>query len=438
MKKRISAKVFIVVSVLMLCALMITYVRADAAEKINVNITVTDIRDVYNPFNVLVPRRELTVEYEDLGAVYGGTFSDIEMVGGITYLHALVALHKEMYGKNVVSSFLMLDDKGETHLFMGQSIDSIMYKNGDDIFTLPQYVQLKDGDEINVCIYTAGHQQQVATFDKSVITVPIGAEIPLAVSEHYDSPVDNTPISGAQITDENGLLLFDENGDIITSDEMGNFTVSYDEEGTYILSVMPEINYYMTGKVQEKVTYIPVGSTQTFTMKYGTIYDARALPEGVKKYLYPNGIPDDEGWYGTVYIPCEWGGDYDPDAEGYDITYGDLELEKVVEYIPDEPKQMITYTPPFCVIEVTDDLIVNDVTFANGEVSDGIYIDLTNAEYSDCMVYCAAYKDGHMTEVQLAEPQAQMNFAFGTGNDYYKVMFLEGLTPVTDAYRSKE
>ncbi len=110
-------------------------VKADG-EKINVNITVTDITDVDNPFNVLVPRRSLTVEYKDL-ASYGSTFTGIEAVGGITYLHALASLHEELYGENNVSEYLMLDNEGETHIFMGKSIDSIMYKNGDDIFTLP-------------------------------------------------------------------------------------------------------------------------------------------------------------------------------------------------------------------------------------------------------------------------------------------------------------
>ena len=42
-------------------------------------------------------------------------------------------------------------------------------EQGKDIFAFPQFINIKDGDEIQVCLYDEGHSQAVATFNEARI-----------------------------------------------------------------------------------------------------------------------------------------------------------------------------------------------------------------------------------------------------------------------------
>ena len=122
-------------------------IMVSADDEIEVYITVSDITDYTQPFNILVERHKMKVSYFNL-ADFGDTMNGIQCIEGITYLHALTQLHRNLYGEEGVKDNLLLTTDGVTKIFMGRSVANVMYKNGKDIFSLPQLVNISDGDEI--------------------------------------------------------------------------------------------------------------------------------------------------------------------------------------------------------------------------------------------------------------------------------------------------
>ena len=99
------------------------------SETVDVFITVTDITDVNNPFNVLVPRTEITVSNCDI-TKYGEQFAGVELLdSGVTYLHALLKLHENLYGVDGVGDYFKMDADKVTRVFMGKSVANVMYKS---------------------------------------------------------------------------------------------------------------------------------------------------------------------------------------------------------------------------------------------------------------------------------------------------------------------
>lgn len=429
----------------LLCAVMLFGLNSTCyAEEtaVNVFITVTDITDVDQPINTLVRRHKVNVEYSDLSKQYGSSFTGIECIDGITYMHALVALHKELYGAEGVTENLMLTPDGETHLFMGKSIDSIMYKNGEDIFSLPQNVPLHEGDEVNICLYNAGHPQKVATFDRAVIeNIAPGEQIYLSLYEHYESPRNKNPIEGAEITDENGIYILDDNGNIITTDIEGAFSVKFDNIGDYQVSIMPQIDYYYDKNGGTTIIeYVPKEVIKKVPKGYWFTYPDFSESEWVGELVdaYNKDYPD-EPLQGNI-LAFEW-----VDNEE-DITYPFYDeetttiLEKVEIFMPGEATQHIEYTPPYCVVEVTDKLIVDNVQLYTDEEKDTIHLVLKNADYNAGQVICAAYNGDTYIGMQTKDIRAREVFVFDKGATRYKVMFwesLESLKPLTNAEEVK-
>ena len=207
------------------------------SESVEVYITVSDITDYTNPMNVLVPRRKLTVTEFDM-TPYGATLEDINTINGVTYMHAIVQLHLDLYGEEIGEKLLLSDD-GVTRYFMGRQTANVMYKNGNDIFELPQNVPIEDGDEIQVCLYNSSYSQGIATFSDATYSGYAGKAVDISLFEHFDSPRNRQAMSGAEIVNQNGLYYTDSDGNIITTSADGSFDITFDKVATvgeYILA----------------------------------------------------------------------------------------------------------------------------------------------------------------------------------------------------------
>lgn len=441
MKKIIS----LILAVCVALSFCPVHIMADSGE-IDVYITVSDITDYTQPINILVERHKMKVNYFNL-AEFGDTMNGIECVEGITYLHALTQLHRNLYGDAGVKDNLLLTTDGVTKIFMGQSVANVMYKNGKDIFSLPQLVNIADGDEIQVCLYDEGHSQAIATFNEARIdNISPNENIQLTLQQHYGFPRDRDAIEDAEITDETGNYITDKNGDIITTDENGNFNVSFQNEGSYTISAMPIINYYMSdtgGGV--KIEWIP----QTVKKETECItYTKNANTDPTGKALY-NAVFGDEK--DNAIILFDWNEkrhtapfmiiskDIET-AEKTVIGYEEVtELVKVETITAEELAPMVTYTTPFVTVNVTTDLLIDDIYLMGNNLN----VITKNSEYhATDDLYIAGYEvnaDGTATlkEVKtFSNIEKQHRAVFKNSYDVYKVFaWADGtMKPITNAF----
>lgn len=365
-------------------------------EPISVYITVSDITDIDNPFNTPIERTRLDVEWIDLNDISNeivgeGALNNCNLASGAkyTYLHAIIALHKMIYG--TPNGRFYMNSEGITTYFLGKVGASIMYKNGDDIFDLPQNVEIHEGDELNVCLYDIGHTQAVATFDRAQVTVQRNETVHLQLQQHLETPEENQPISDSIITDENGIYLLDSLGRIIKTDSNGEVNISFSEGGFYRVSIMPEINYYMdtSGELTQievprrvertSAPYINGGMYNLLDPENPDFLDNSVLQAIQLSVLRENGIvPSAPEIKATPTFIFDW----DEDA-GELIT--DTWYETVIDTFPvlitDEPKPMITYTPPFANIYVDSAFTLNaELAINKAEGYTTIYIDIKNSD----------------------------------------------------------
>lgn len=419
MRKKLIALFTAVTLIFALCPFVTAY-----EESATIHITVTDITDYTNPINILVERREMTVTDFNL-ADYGDTMTGILAIEGVTYLHALVQLHRELYGDEAVEDNLLLTSDGVTKIFMGRSVANVMYKNGKDIFALPQLVNIKDGDEIQICLYDEGHSQSIATFSESLIDkIAVGESVSLKLEQHYGFPRDRDPICGAEITDEKGIYITDANGDIITSDEDGEFDVSFDEAGTYTISAMPQINYYITDTGGgSKIEWVPVTKIEYVEEEIyfewtDAVEDFKAHTgcENVLIFDWDN-LENINGSYETVIFEKE-------------VTT----LEPVEVFTADELTPMITYTTPLITINVTSDLMIYEAVLSGTSLN----IRFKNSAYNSGQdLWVAGYDGDRMSEVkQLSLTNDFVSVPFDSLHESYKVMVWgkNSMEPVCDAY----
>ena len=316
MKKIFKKLTAILMTICIICSLTSLTIYADVqynTDEVTVYITVSDISDYTRPVHIVVPRREITVKNFNM-ADYGDTLTGLTAVEGVTYLHALIQLHRELYGDENVKDKLMLTEYGYTKFFMGQSTANVMYKNGKDIFAYPNMINIKDGDEIQVCLYDEGHSQAIATFLESRIDdVAVGEELDLTLYQHYSFPRNRNPIQGAEICDENGIYVTDANGDIIKTDKYGNFNVSFANPGTYTISAMPQVDYYMSELGGQIITeWVPKEVTTTVEKEV-------TAKIGVKHIIHDPTDPTDP----TTKMNLVFWGDYS-NAPTYEAESGTL------------------------------------------------------------------------------------------------------------------
>ena len=400
-----------IISILTVIALVLSLNIAVFAESetVTVNITVTDITDYTNPINILVPRQQLTVSNFNL-AEYGDTMNGIVAIEGITYLHALVQLHKVLYGNEAVKDNILLTSDGVTKIFMGRSVANVMYKNGKDIFALPQLVNIKDGDEIQVCLYDEGHSQAIATFNESLIdNIAVGETVRLQLQQHYEFPRDRDAITGAEITDANGIYITDSNGDIITTDENGKFNISFDDAGTYTISAMPQINYYITDTGGgTKIEWIPVTKIETieeqiFVEWTDAINDLKEYTQCENVLIFDwDNIENINGHYETIITEKE-------------VTT----LEPVEVTIADILTPMITYTTPLVTVNVTDELLIYNAKLSGTSLN----INMKNTAHNGGELWAAGYDGDRMAECKnVSITKDFVSIPFDALHEEYKIM----------------
>lgn len=427
-------------------------------ETATVYVTVSDITDYTEPLNVLYERQAIEVSNFNL-AEFGDTLEGITCINGITYLHALVQLHRNLYGDDKVKEKLLLTTDGVTKIFMGKSVANVMYKNGRDIFSLPQLVNIKDGDEIQVCLYDEGHSQAIATFNEARIdNVSPDEIVSLKLEQYYGYPRDRDPIEGAEITDGEGVYLTDTNGNILTTNADGDFNVSFPKEGTYTISAMPTINYYMTdtgggikqewvmGTVwKEEIVKTNVVPNDPICTDIATGFDGEA---GISMYE-AEALWNAYGFeQGSAMVLYDWeSGDDEPLAI---ITNGGIDVETVENVpteglvlvetvIPEGTYPMVTYTTPFVTVNVTTDLIIDDVYLTGTRLN----VVTKNSQYhQQDDIYIGAYsidEDGNeILEDMRIYPTVQEEYAvdFSGYYDIYKVFcWADGtMRPIREAY----
>lgn len=414
-------------------ALCNSYVFADSKDGINVYITVTDITDENEPFCYLVPRRSIRVENFDISA-FGSTLAQINTTKDTSYMHALVQLHRILYGDENVSSKLAVTESGETKYFMGRSVESIMYKNGNSILSLPQNVKITEGDEINICLYNAGHQQGIASFNEAYIKAELNQKINLKLFEHYGYPLVSSPIDGAEIINSDGTYV-EQNGGQVKTDKKGEFSLSFAKAGLNIISAMPKYNYYMSES--------SVGTTEWVLEKVLVGYNKKISAEK------PNGNytvsettlkKAKEELSNAGYVVVCW------DDEETLSVWDDLDApfyeEKLVEKevtSQGATKPAFSHTTPVVVIDVTDELWIKEVT-AN---ESGVNVKIGNASLYGGTLVCAAYsrtEDGKdvFAEMKTVPVCENMTFLFEKTYPKYKIMCLESLESLKPLSQSAE
>ena len=433
---------------------------------VTVNITVNDITNVDNPLDTIVERMSLTVSNFDM-TEYGESFSGISILdNGVTYLHVLLKLHEYLYGKSNVEEKLKIDKTGETRIFMGRSVGSIMYKNGNYIFALPQYINVYNNDEINICLYDEGYNQAIASFDESYVNVKTGTELDLNLFMHHWEPEIKEDIMGAYIVDENGILLTDESGNIITTDDNGNFTVKFDTPGIYKLTILPTIGYYLSQKGGTTVVWWEEEDVTTVIGQYKKLINTIT-------YLNSSDLDEASSQRKTVdelnSIGChgialtnydDWfGGNvnekYDETeivkvgettnlfsitktVESHDITETHKELVRHEQFVSGSAVQKIDYTTPWVVVNVTDDLTVTSAY----KTDKTLHVNTINSDNKTGMVFCAAYdkqNEGILAEIKTDDYSDNMSFAFAQNHDYYRLfMWDDDMKAYSKVYEYEE
>lgn len=416
MKKFISL-ILDIMLVFFLCAVP---VYAATPQSVSVYITVTDITDADNPFNVLADRIHLAVPYTDLSQESSYVFNPdgLLMTGSlvednkITYLHAIYALHKLVYGNDLVTH-LYMDGNGDITLFFDKIVGTILYQNNDGIFDKPQCIELADGDEINICLYNYGHTQQVAIFDELSVTAQRNEDVTLHLKQYFEAPEEPMPIAGAQLTDSNGIYLLDEYGNIATTNSNGEATFRFSEGGTYRVSIMPEIGYFLdSGDEEEKETSKPEEATKSRFVEVAAKYETRTvtydnsingwynlLDDTAENYLddaelqavllsYYNELGEEPDASKSVYI-CSWDDEEEteePLTRNAKMIVRSTYEDRIVRFpviTYDEPQPMVTYTVPFANINIdTTFELTADSTLAINK-QDGystIYINYRNSD----------------------------------------------------------
>lgn len=457
MKKRFLS-VIVVISIIFMLIPSVTAYEYDS-QSVTVYVTVNDITDVDEPLNTLVERIPLTVTNFDLSQ-YGEGLTGIPIIdSGVTYLHVLAKLHEYLYGRDGVCDNFKLDSDGVTRIFMGRSVGSIMYKNGNYIFGLPQYIQVYNGDEVNICLYDEGYNQAIASFSEAYVNAKSGETLDLSLYKHHWYPEIYETISGAYIVNENGELMADENGSMIITDEDGEFSVTFPDEGTYKITIMPTLGYYMSQSG---------GTTVTWWTEEEIIKEVERMKLiCYRNYLKYSELTDGSTEKNAVGTLREWGADsvllttiddwtdktseneFDSieivegtptdedmqilrittDTEKYTEEITVTELVKHEEYISGTASQKVDYTTPWVIVNVTDNIAVKYAY--TDDTDNSVNVSLFNAGGKDGKAIMAAYDEAESNgdvpvEIKSCKYGNDMKFEFTEKHDKYRLYFWDG------------
>lgn len=486
MKRKIIVFITAMATIFLLIPSVMAYTYN--SDKVTVHVTVNDITDIDEPLNTIVQRQPLTVSNFDISQ-YGEEFADIPILdNGVTYLHVLIALHEQLYGNDKVAERLKLDSDGVTRIFMGRSVGSIMYKNGNYIFAVPQYVTVKEADEINICLYDEGYNQAIASFNEAYINVEAGDTVSLNLFMHHWYPELSEPIEGAQIVNENGVFVTDTSGNIIATDDNGDFEVTFPKTGVYKLTILPTVGYYMsqnggtwvvwweevevTEDVEKEringvsIIHPAIDSTSSDASDSGyispdapvsVVSTTTALGKAVHALHDTSEVSkiDMVDWDNLPTIE-QLGGSYFTITAGTyknkyitEVTYSyetytaqetHTELIKREEFVAGEASQKINYTTPWTIVNVTDEPVITEVK----NLANTLYVTMLNTNKYIGNVICAAYDyDDDNNELYsamvISELANKMTFKFKSAHDVYKIYtWGNSMIPLAKAYQYKD
>lgn len=423
------------------------------SQSVTVYVTVNDITDVDVPLNTLVERIPLTVSNCDLSQ-YGEGLTGIPIIdSGVTYLHVLAGLHEYLYGRDAVCEKFKLDKDGVTRIFMGRSVGSIMYKNGNYIFGLPQYIQVYNGDEVNICLYDEGYNQAIASFSEAYVNARSGETLDLSLYMHHWYPEIYEAISGAYIVNESGELITDENGNLIITNADGEFSVTFPDEGTYKITIMPTLGYYMSQSGGTTVTWwteeeVIKEVERTKLIYYRNYLKYSDLKDGTAEKNAAAALKNENVSIALLTTLEDWGErDFEnkfdsievvegaptdeamqllkitTDTEKYTETIKVTELVKHEEYISGTASQRIDYTTPWVIVNVTDNVAVK---YAYTDTDNSVNVSLFNADKCKGRAIMAAYDDDEdngeiPTEIKSCSYGNNMSFKFAERHDKYRL-----------------
>lgn len=431
-------------------------------QSVSVRITVSDITNSDDPFDVPIFRKELMVTNFDV-TQFGDTLQNVQTTEGITYLHALLQLHRELYGDDAVSNMFMLDNTGKNRIFMGRSVSSVLYKNNNYLYTTPQNIPLNDGDELYICLYNSNAQQSIAAFDKTKIVASTGEKVSVTLTSRSEGEGFTEPLANSEITNETGEYILDEDDNIIMTDSNGVATMSFDTEGTKVISMMPQLNYYMsTSGTTTTVQWVPQATTEVVKTgsqaklvneskespaelnNQGWFYSGYGCTKGIQEIVeyfasQPNSV-DEKGneimETGVVACwECDNSASYvNPPGDGETTIETHFGFEcPLKEYVKDIYEEAVTttlvpvytvvqgsahpsvtYTTPWCIIEVTDSLLIQGVSAGD---DNQITIKLKNMDKVTGVLIVAAYD-----EIKDADGVGTGNYAYSTARFNYKLL----------------
>ena len=451
MRKKV---ITIIMSIIMfvVCISPVTAYEYDS-DKVTVYVTVNDITDADNPLDTIYERQPLTVTNFDMSQ-YGEEFNGIQILdSGVTYLHVLIALHEQLYGKADVENKLKIDSGGVTRIFMGRSVGSIMYKNGNYIFAIPQYVNVRNGDEVNICLYDEGYNQAIASFSQAYVNAAEGETVNLNLFTHHWYPENTENISGAELVDENGIYMTDADGNIITTDEDGNFSLTFPKAGLYKVTIMPTLGYYMasgggTWLVWWEEETVPADYDSTTAMGKAIdalLADNSILNIDVVDWSAFRSIDELSTIEGYTHTETNTPNQYKPTIRQITVndttqtvsttykTPAHTELVEHRQFVSGEAKQKVDYTTPWTIVNVTDKFMITGVT----KNSKQIYITTLNSSAYTGNLMCAGYDEDENGELLFKELRFANNnmFNFTADHDCYKVFAWEsGMSPACAAY----
>ena len=253
--------------------------------------------------------------------------------------------------------------------------------------------------------------------------------------------------------DENGIYLTDTDGNIITTDEDGNFSLTFPKAGLYKVTIMPTLGYYMASSGG---TWLVWWEEETVPADYDS---ATAMGKAIDALLADSSILniDVVDWSafqsidelstieGYTHTETNTPNQYKPTIRQITVndttqtvsttykTPAHTELVEHRQFISGEAKQKVDYTTPWTIVNVTDKFMITGVT----KNSKQIYITTLNSSAYTGSLMCAGYDEDENGELLFKELRFANNnmFNFTADHDCYKVFAWEsGMSPACAAY----
>lgn len=292
MKKKVTKILSMVMTMLMVITMFITAVPVMAEEhQLPVGATIRFEMDDGTVIAKYEFKEDHYTPAKDLGITGGYEEND---PGYVTPLHMLAQAMID----NDVPVNIEVSSNGWVYDCNGTGGDLMYYVNGADSSALFGGYEVKDGDNITVIecnfksgLYTAfGYFGEVVedTFEpvdmtEEAVLAP-GEELTLKYSYKGWNTGNDVAVGAEVYVSEKDGILADQKTDIVT-DENGEFTISFKEAGTYIVSARSYLN---DGRLASN-PYCKVTVKENQTLPFADVTPEDWFYDAVR-YVYENGI----------------------------------------------------------------------------------------------------------------------------------------------------